>query len=103
MAQEAESAKVKEPAGGWITERADAKVPGFLKLAYVGFSIFGFVYLFLYWAGETGQKTRGPLVREANKVMATPATPLLALIAVILVGFVGWLFYTALRSGGAES
>ncbi len=37
--------ELHEIAGGWITERKNTPVPGFLKLAYVGFGAFGLCLL----------------------------------------------------------
>ena len=79
---------VHELAGGWISERKDTKVPAFLKLAYVGFCLFGLAYLFRYWAGEVSHESRGPLVQQINTIMQVPGTAWQATIAVILVAFV---------------
>ena len=94
---ETKKEEIHELAGGWITERADAPVPLFLKLAYVGFCIFGLAYLFNYWAGETGHATRGPLVQEINKVMQTPGTGFHLFIGVTLLAFVIGLFWVTFR------
>jgi hypothetical protein len=37
---------------GDIEENPGGPIPLFLKLTYVGFTVFGLVYLFLYWAGD---------------------------------------------------
>ncbi|MFN8095185.1 MAG: hypothetical protein U0599_23730 [Vicinamibacteria bacterium] len=84
---------VHEIAGGWITERKNTPIPGFLKLAYVGFCLFGLYYLFAFWAGETGHDTRGPLVRQINDVMQVPGSGWHGLIAVCLVAFVMGLLW----------
>jgi len=81
MSDEKDNDKIHQLAGGWITERKGTPIPTFLKLAYVGFSAFGFVYLFLYWSGEVGHATRGPLVREANAIMETPSVVWIGIIA----------------------
>lgn len=81
MSDDNDKGQVHELAGGWITERKGTKVPGFLKLAYVGFSLFGLVYLFRYWSGEGAHETRGPLVRQMNTVMDTPGGLWIAFIA----------------------
>ncbi len=44
-------------------EVKEGTVPTFLKLTYVGFTIFGISYWFLYKAGDAGQ----PLVDLLNK------------------------------------
>jgi hypothetical protein len=85
---------VHEIAGGWISERKGMPIPGFLKLAYVGFSLFGLAYLFRYWAGEVAHETRGPLVQLQNAIMQVPGAAWQATIAVILAAFVlGLLWY----------
>lgn len=88
---------IHEIAGGWITERKNTPVPGFLKLSYVGFCIFGLVYMVGYWSGETGHATRGPLVEQANQVMQTPGGAFLgALLAVLALYVAGLLWYAFL-------
>jgi hypothetical protein len=86
-----------ELAGGWISERKDTKVPGFLKLAYVGFCLFGLVYLFRYWAGEVAHDSRGPLVQQINSIMQVPGTGFQAFIAIVLgafvLGLLGYVFF----------
>lgn len=44
-------------------EVKEGTVPAFLKLTYVGFTIFGLAYWFLYKAGDAAQ----PLVALLNK------------------------------------
>jgi hypothetical protein len=92
-----EKEDLHEIAGGWITERKNTPVPGFLKLSYVGFCLFGLVYLVSYWSGETGHATRGPLVEEANRIMQTPGGAfmgfLLAVLAVYVAGLLWYAFF----------
>ena len=95
MSEKNEPQEVHEVAGGWITERKGTSVPLFLKLAYAGFCVFGLIYLFRYWAGETAHATRGPLVQESNKIMTVPAGLPLYVIAALLIVFVGCLFFLA--------
>jgi hypothetical protein len=85
---------VHELAGGWITERKGTPVPGFLKLAYVFFCLFGLGYLFLWFQGETGHATRGALVETFN--LTSPPPSLIwagVLAAVLLVYVIGLLRY----------
>ena len=103
MTEKRETGGVHELAGGWITERTGMPIPGFLKLAYVGFGLFGIWYLFTYWKGETAHATRGPLVKQINEVMGSPAAPWFAFIAVILILFVAGLWLSPFRSGNDES
>lgn len=85
---------VHELAGGWITERKGMPIPVFLKLAYVGFSIFGLVYLFQYTAGEVGHATRGPLVQQMNALTGQPSGSWIAFLAALILAFVlGLLWY----------
>jgi hypothetical protein len=81
MSEDKQGGEIHELAGGWITERKGTKVPGFLKLAYVVFSLFGIVYLFRYWSGEVAHETRGPLVRQMNAIIDTPGGVWLGLMA----------------------
>ncbi len=67
--------------------------PRFLKLSYVGFCLFGLVYLYRYWAGEVAHETRGPLVQAQNQIMQTPGTAWHAVIYVCLVSFVALLVW----------
>lgn len=99
---EKEKVEVKELAGGWITERKGTPIPAFLKLAYLGFSLFGVAYLFLYKMGEEGHASRGALVKEANQVMQAPPGPWIALLAACLIVFIGGLWYYAFASGPEE-
>lgn len=94
MTEESEKGEVHELAGGWITERVGMPIPGFLKLAYVGFCLFGIYYLFTYWKGEVSHATRGPLVKQINDVMGSPGVAWLGFLAVILICFVAglWIF-----------
>ncbi len=40
----------------------EGHIPTFLKLVYVGFTAFGFLYFFLYYAGDADK----PLVKLLN-------------------------------------
>ncbi len=40
----------------------EGRIPGFLKLTYVGFTLFGILYWILYHAGDRGS----PLVSALN-------------------------------------
>jgi len=97
-----ETVEVKEHAGGWITERKGTKVPGFLKLSYVGFSLFGIVYLFLYRMGEVAHGARGAFVRELNQSMDVPPGPFIALLAACVILFVAGLLMFTFSSAATE-
>lgn len=96
MTNKPEDGEIHELAGGWITERKGTKIPGFLKLAYVGFCLFGLYYLFAYWMGETTHSTRGALVTEFNQTVVAPASWWHYLLATILTVFVAGLLWFAL-------
>lgn len=85
-----------EIAGGWITERAGTPIPTFLKMAYVGFALFGLVYLASYWSGEVDNASRGPLVQQFNAVTGDPGTLIFALIALCLACFAAGLWFYAI-------
>jgi hypothetical protein len=102
MSGETPDKGIHELAGGWITERKGTEIPLFLKLSYVGFSIFGIVYLFLYATGEVDHASRGPLVQQINQAMELPGSAWIYFLAVVLVAFVAGLFAYAFRSGGQD-
>ena len=88
--------ELHEIAGGWITERAGTPIPGFLKLAYVGFACFGLTYLFTYWKGETDHATRGALVQQMNASTGEPSGLLLGVIGLAVAAFAGGLWFYAI-------
>lgn len=102
MSTEPSKDEVHELAGGWITERANTPIPLFLKLAYIGFSLFGLYYLFTYWTGEVGHATRGQFVEEFNKAVQMPGGAWLGVVAATLGLFVVGLLVYAFRKGGDE-
>lgn len=95
MTTKPEPGEIHELAGGWITERTRTKIPPFLKLAYVGFSVFGVVYLFRYVMGEVDHATRGALVRQFNAVADKPPAAWITFLAVVLLAFVAGLLWYA--------
>lgn len=88
---ENDETKIHDLAGGWITERVGTPIPVFLKIAYVGFCLFGLVYLFKYSLGEVEHATRGPLVQQLNQVAQQPPMGWIVFLAVVLFAFVGGL------------
>ena len=102
MSSETQDKNVHELAGGWITERKDTPIPLFLKLAYVGFSAFGFVYLFRYATGEVDHASRGPLVRQMNEVLDKPSEVWIGFLGVVLALFAAGLLVAAFGKGGQE-
>ncbi len=95
--------EIHELAGGWITERKHTPIPTFLKLAYVGFCVFGVAYLYSYWAGETGHDTRGPLVQQFNAIAETPAGLWFGVILVCVLAFVAGLLWFVFSPKAGES
>jgi hypothetical protein len=85
--------KIKEYAGGWMTEREGTDVPGFLKLAFPIIAFSCTAYLVIYMYGEVTHSDRGKLVQQFNTVSETsPAlmyavTALAFIFAVIVVKF----------------
>ena len=77
--------KIKEYAGGWITEREGTVVPGFLKLAYIVIACGAFAYFFLYMYGEVDHPDRGGLVRALNAATEASAGLMYAVAAMILI------------------
>lgn len=102
MSGETPDKGVHELAGGWISERKGTPIPLFLKLSYVGFSIFGIAYLLLYASGEVDHASRGPLVQQINQAMDLPSSGWIGFIAVVLLAFVAGLFAYAFRPGGSD-
>lgn len=77
--------KIKDYAGGWITEREGTTVPGFLKLAYIVIAGGCCAYFLLYMYGETSHPDRGPLVRAMNAATEASAALMYGIAALIVV------------------
>lgn len=86
MTPDETKAELKEYAGGWITERKDSKIPGFLKLAYPIIACAALAYLFLFMNGEVTHSTRGNLVQQLNAVTGT-ANTFMYIVAAMIVAF----------------
>ena len=93
-----EGPKIHELAGGWITERAGTPIPTFLKLAYVGFCLFGLFYLWKYSLGEVDHATRGALVQQLNQATDAPPTGWIVFLGVVLLTFIVGLLAFAFRA-----
>jgi len=81
---------IKDYADGWITERTNTQIPGFLKLAFPVIGLGCTAYLVYMRNGDVGHATRGPLVEKFNLVShPSPAVSYtvaaLALIYVLIV------------------
>lgn len=94
--------ELKEIAGGWMTERKGMPVPAFLKVAYVGFSLFGLAYLFLYRDGELGQPSRGPLVAQFNELSEKIGTGPLVVIGLLLAAYIALLMWAGFSKVSPE-
>jgi hypothetical protein len=90
--------KIHGLAGGWITERVGTPIPVFLKISYVGFCLFGLIYLYRYRLGEIDHATRGPLVQQLNQAAAQPPAAWILFVAVVLFAFIAGLLAFAFRS-----
>lgn len=87
---------LKEYAGGWITERKGAPVPGFLKLAFPVIGLFCAAYLVVYMNGEVDHSDRGVLVRAFNS-MTIPADTLMYIVAALALIYVVLVVSFAIR------
>ena len=78
-------AKVKEYAGGWITEREGTDIPAFLKLSYIVIAGGALAYFLLYMYGEVNHADRGVLVRALNAATEASAGLMYAVAAMIVL------------------
>jgi len=77
--------KIKDYAGGWITEREETPIPGFLKLAYLVIMLGCAAYFLVYMFGEVNHSDRGPLVRAMNAATEASGFLMYAIAAMIVV------------------
>ncbi len=77
--------KLKEYAGGWITERDGTGIPPFLKLAYIAIAGGAAAYFLMYMYGETTHAERGSLVRAMNAATEASGGLMYAIAALIVV------------------
>jgi len=82
---EPKDTKIKEYAGGWMTERVGTQVPGFLKLAIPVIALCCAAYLLIYMNGDVNQPDRGPLVRAMNAATEASAGLMYAVEATMIV------------------
>jgi len=82
---EPEKTKIKEYAGGWITEREGTEIPTFLKFAYIVIAGGAIGYFILYMYGEVNHPERGSLVRALNAATDASAGLMYAIAALIVV------------------
>ena len=82
---EEKTPKLKDYAGGWITEREGTDVPGFLKLAIPVIAFGAAAYFLIYMNGEVSHEGRGGLVRAMNAATETSAALMYAIAAMIVV------------------
>lgn len=87
MSEMKKAAEIKEYAGGWITERKNTEVPGFLKLAFPVIGLSCVAYFILYINGEVSHDERGPLVKVFNAA-TTSADTLMYVVAAMALVFV---------------
>lgn len=82
---EPEKTKLKEYAGGWITEREGTEIPRFLKFAYIAIAGGGITYFLLFMYGEVNHSERGPLVRAMNAATEASGALMYAIAALIII------------------
>ena len=92
---------VKDYAGGWITEKKNTEVPGFLKLAFPVIGLGATAYLILYINGEVSHADRGRFVQALDKVTGG-ADGLMYLVAVLAFVFVVTVVLFAIRKSAHE-
>jgi hypothetical protein len=81
---EPKETKIKDYAGGWMTEREGTDVPGFLKFAIPVIAFGCAAYFFLYMNGEVDHADRGSLVRAMNAATETSAALMYGIEALIV-------------------
>ena len=77
--------KIKEYAGGWITEREGTQIPPFLKLSYIVIAVGCLAYFLLFMYGETAHPDRGVLVQALNAATQASAGLMYAVAGMIVV------------------
>ena len=77
--------KIKEYAGGWITEREGTEIPGFLKLAFIVIAGGCLTYFLMYMYGEVNHPDRGRLVQAMNAATEASGALMYAIAAMIVV------------------
>ena len=92
---------VKDYAGGWITEKKNTEVPGFLKLAFPIIGLSCTAYLVLYINGDVGHTERGPLIQQLDKVTGD-ANGLMYIVALLALAFVVSVVSFAFRKSPPE-
>jgi hypothetical protein len=75
-----EQQPLKKYADGWISEKPDSEVPGFLKLAFIVVGLGCVSYFILYINGDVTQPDRGRLVQDLNR-STEPADSLMYVVA----------------------
>jgi hypothetical protein len=82
---EATKTKIKDYAGGWITEREGMVIPPFLKLSYIAIAAGCIAYFLLFMNGETSHPDRGVLVQSLNAATQASASLMYAVAGMIVV------------------
>jgi len=77
--------KLKDYAGGWITEREGTDIPAFLKFAYIVIAGGAVSYFLIYMYGETTHPDRGSLVRAMNAATEASGGLMYAIAALIVI------------------
>jgi hypothetical protein len=82
---EPKETKIKEYAGGWITEREGTSIPTFLKFAYIVIAGGAIAYFFIYMYGEVNHPDRGALVRAMNAATEASGSLMYGVAALIVI------------------
>jgi hypothetical protein len=77
--------KIKDYAGGWITEREGTVIPPFLKLSFIVIAAGCAAYFLLFMNGETTHPDRGVLVQSLNAATQASAGLMYAIAGMIVV------------------
>ena len=80
-----DSEDIKDYADGWMTERKNTEIPGFLKLSTPVIALGCVAYLILQREGDVGHATRGPLVKAFNLVSHPAPAVSLTVAAMVLI------------------
>jgi Na+/H+ antiporter NhaC len=92
-----ETEELKSYADGWMTERKNTDIPGFLKAAFPVIGLGAVAYLVLQMSGDIHNAQRGGLVAQFNRVSHTAPVMSYTVAALALI-YVGIVVVFAIRS-----
>ena len=85
--------EIQEIAGGWITERKNTQVPGFLRFAYIVIGVSTVSYLILQMYGDVSHPDRGSLVEQFNRISETSPGLMYAVAALTALFFLAVILF----------